>query len=113
VIIAIPIAAFGALKDSRLPEDYPALWQRIQDYTITLERKGIEVHPNLSEDDWRVVQALMVSVAKRLRPIPYPQRGASGNARMSAIATALDRIGKVLDGSRGYSRHTETRQQLN
>lgn len=97
MLVKIPGIAFGAIKDSGFETQYPGLWARIQDYSVTLaEGKGITVGIELCEDDWEALRACMILMIRKLSMVPYPVRGLEGTVIIHQLQIALDRVSAAL-----------------
>lgn len=100
--VVVPGIAFGALKESKLPESAPELWQRVEKYSISLTRgRGLSVHMDLDKDDLRIIRDTMGEIVSRLHAQPYPVRGMEGNVIMQSCSIAVGRVDDALAGRVG------------
>lgn len=98
MIIQIPGIAYGALQRSNFSFDYPDVWKRVQEYSVTLARgRGITVHIQLLPADWRVVRKGMLAIVQMLHDKPYQERGMEGSVELQSLQVA---IGRIDDGLR-------------
>lgn len=107
MIVQIPGIAYGALQRSNFSFDHPDVWQRVQDYSVTLARgRGITVHIQLHPADWRVVRKGMLAIVQMLNDKSYQERGMEGSVEMQSLQVAIGRIDDML-------RDAEARSHLN
>lgn len=95
--VQIPGIAFGAMKDSDFPKNYPDVWKRLLDYSITLARgRGITVHITLDYSDWAVLREAMLTEVRRLHAMSYQERGMEGSVVMRSLQVAIGRVDEVV-----------------
>lgn len=103
--VQIPGIAFGALKDSNFSQQYPGLWSRMMDYSVSLAMgRGITVHVDLSEEDWEALRACMLLLVRKLNRTPYQTRGVEGSVIMQQLQIAIGRVDDALQACDGLTR---------